>query len=60
MYPRLYQTVEAVRIKFKTFVNVLQQSDVACETLDARRAAKIICDSEYYDEDYPVDFELFF
>ena len=25
---------------------------------NARRAAKIICDSEYYDEDYLVDFEL--
>ena len=37
---------------------MLQQSDVACETLDTRHAAKIIRDSEYYDEEYLVDCEL--
>ena len=45
-------------MKFETFVNVLQQSDVVCETLEARRAAKIISDSEHYCEDYYVDCEL--
>ena len=46
VYWRLHQNVRDVQMKFETFVNVLQQSDVACETLDARRAAKIICVSE--------------
>ena len=58
VYSRLYQTVEDVRTKYETFVNVLQQSNVACETLDTRRAAKFIRHSEYYDEDYLVDCEL--
>ena len=44
--------------KFEIFVNVLQQSDVACETLDARRAVKFICDSEHFCEEYLVDCEL--
>ena len=46
VYSQLHQIVGDAQMKFKTFVNVLQQSDVACETLDARRAAKIICDSK--------------
>ena len=58
VYPRLYQTAEDVRTKFETFVNLLQHSNIACETLDTCRAAKIIRDSEYYDEDYLVDSEL--
>ncbi|XP_043249517.1 uncharacterized protein LOC122395741 [Colletes gigas] len=58
VYPRLYQTAEDVRTKFKTFVNVLQQSDADSETLDTRCAAKIIRDREYYCKDYLVDCEL--
>ena len=58
VYARLHQNVRDMQTKFETFVHVLQQSDVACETLDARRAAKIIRDSEHYCEDYHVDCEL--